>query len=612
VVNPVSSETVYAFAASVLRGSSLFRTTNGGRSWTRLLSPAPCALAIDPRQPDRLLAGIGSGVQESTDGGLSWNALGISVSTCVYRILFDPSRPDVVYAAASGALFRSLDGGLSWTTLELPTSVSSVDLSRDGTVFVGSVSGPATAILRSVDRGQSWFPVSVPSLGTNPGFFRIITDPVSPTTLYVVAAAGIFRSADAGISWEARGKGYALSFAIDPKDTVALYAGGYGGVWKSLDAGAMWQPVGVSLPFPTSAAVISLAIDPVRPATLFGGTNGGGLFKSLDGAATWNSSDRGLPGLPMLTLVVDAGNPAALLAGTQVASFQYGGASVYRSADAGSHWTSIRSFVNVTALASDPQDQATIYVGEGFCYPTIGCLGGISKTSNGGASWSKLPVNGPVQALAVGPGSPGVVFAETWNQPIPVFQSRTYAGIKSLDGGLTWNTLAGGFPSVAVSQFVIDSSRPEVVYVASDGGVFRTADGGATWSAANLGLTELSISALVMDPQSSRTLYAGTKAGVFKTSDGGASWARTGFAAPVTAIAIDPLDSRLLFVSVSSGAVQRSQDSGETWSQLDLDPNLGINALTIDSGGFFLHVATNSGVYELELRKPTRTVAPRD
>jgi photosystem II stability/assembly factor-like uncharacterized protein len=112
---------------------------------------------------------------------------------------------------------------------------------------------------------------------------------VTPTTLYAGAegfngtASGVFKSTNGGGTWEAANNGLPIktvvSLAIDPKTPATLYAGEYGyGVFKSTDGGGSWSAFNTGL---TDTYVYALAIDPKTPARLYSGTDGEGVFAIL-------------------------------------------------------------------------------------------------------------------------------------------------------------------------------------------------------------------------------------------------------------------------------------------------------------------------------------------
>jgi photosystem II stability/assembly factor-like uncharacterized protein len=603
VANPARPGLLYAISSrpDYLGPPGLFVTNRVFGSWTMLPVPEyPSSLAIDPRRPDRLLVPTGRGIEESLDGGFHWSL--IALDTPPYDgIAFDPTRADLLYGATGQVLLRSVDAGKTWSTLSIPGLVISVAVAVNGMAFAVSLqqSTFTSTLFRSADQGQTWS--AMPSPG--PSQFQVELDPVSPGTLYAIAPTGIFRSTDGGGTWEPRGTGYAIGFAIDPRNPATLYAGALRGVlWKSVDAGATWQPTGSGLP----DQLASLLVDPFSSETLYAGLFRGGLFVSSDSAATWLRADRGLMSSTIGTLSLASSKPGRILAGT-ASSSKYDSADLYLSDDGGRNWAFVRSFWDISALAVDPSDSSAILVGSGSCKGGY-CSGAMWKSADGGQSWSSL-LDRFVNALVINPGDSRTILAETWGINGP------RARLRSRDSGATWETLDG--PKSQVLQFVFDPSNFSVVYAATAEGVFRSADEGTTWTSSSFGLTDPSVSTLAIDPQNPRVIYAGTKSGLFKSSDGAGAWQGTGFTEGVTAIAVDPVDPLVLCVSSDSPGLFRSADGGETWSPVPLDSSgllstaLIVN-LAIDSSGHSLHAATDFGVWDLELRAPVVTVAPRN
>jgi len=169
--------------------------------------------------------------------------------------------------------------------------------------------------------------------------------------LYATAGGGdgvvsrVFKSTDAGATWVAVNSGLpdgiALgALAIDPLTPRMLYVVSTsptcpstagctgGGVFKSTDAGASWSAVNTGLP--DGIAVGALAIDPITPHALYAGWTSpycpdigctGGVFKSTDGAARWESLNTGLPNTGVFALGIDPTAPRRLYAGTEYGVF---------------------------------------------------------------------------------------------------------------------------------------------------------------------------------------------------------------------------------------------------------------------------------------------------
>jgi photosystem II stability/assembly factor-like uncharacterized protein len=236
------------------RGGGIFKSSNGGQTWMAintglvLARPSPlparppqagpdiAALAIDPSAPATIYA-WGGGLFKSTDGGGSWTATGLSGAS---TLAIDPSAPATIYAGSgffTGGVFKSTDGGATWTAvLDAPqVRVLAIDPSAPATLYAGFFGG---GVIKTSNGGQSWagassglpnlFPCPVSALAVDPS----APAPSAPATLYAGTCAGVFKSTDGGGSWTADNAGltnlYVLALAVNPS-AGTLYAGTAGG-----------------------------------------------------------------------------------------------------------------------------------------------------------------------------------------------------------------------------------------------------------------------------------------------------------------------------------------------------------------------------------------------
>ena len=182
----------------------------------------------------------------------------------------------------------------------------------------------------------------------------------------------------------------------------------------------------------------------------------------------------------------------------------------------------------------------------------------------------------------------------------------------STDGGNKWEARNRGLRKTQICVLIVDSARPNFLYVATVGGafaalggVFRSTDAGSTWASSNTGLMSSNVYDLIVDPQRSDVLYAGTSRGIFKSLNSGAEWTQvgyweTGVAISVRKITIDPRTSSILYAGTRDG-VFKSVDGGATWIAMKagLPSNLDINALVIDPvDGDILYAGTDQGVFK--------------
>jgi photosystem II stability/assembly factor-like uncharacterized protein len=201
----------------------------------------------------------------------------------------------------------------------------------------------------------------------------------------------------------------------------------------------------------------------------------------------------------------------------------------------------------INVLVIDPQNPSIIHAGT---------LGGISKSTDGGASWKALSVPHSlysVSALAIDSLHEGTVYA------------GNFKGVfKTTDGGASWISQQTAFTPASLT---IDLRNPDTLFAASFSGIFKTTDAGSTWSAVDTGLEPpIGLPHLAIDPQNSDNVYVGTSRGLLRSKDGGTSWSVTGNPYAVFSVAIDPQDSQTLYANDAARGLSKSTDGGANWN----------------------------------------------
>ncbi len=260
------------------------------------------------------------------------------------------------------------------------------------------------------------------------------------------------------------------------------------------------------------------------------------------------------------------------------------GTGIWRSENSGETWGQVRGDLwgesRVYGLTVHPDDPQVIYAGTDT---------GIYRSQDGGKQFEQL--NSPMNAthvwkIAVDPVDPNILFAGT--RPAALFRSR--------DGGMTWEQLsvelAEECPAVRiprVTSLVVDPNDHNVIWAGIEvDGVRRSLDGGETWSLITGELNDPDIHDIAINP-STRNVLVSTPGDIFASPDTGSSWQRLGvkkhFKFPYCrGLTLKADDPAVMFVATgdsaigSTGGIQRSVDSGETWEQaaLPVEPNTPI------------------------------------
>ena len=608
-------------------------------------------IVVDPQGSNTVYAAAGGGVYKSTDAGQYWKHASVGLSKCrpgrgsnrpadVNDALCGRRRlqrrrlhehgwrtelggvacgpPDRVAcdrpAGANNSLRRrrgwgfqdhrrrpSLDRDQCRTHhRRRVVQVLAVDPVTPATVYAGL---SRVGIFKSRDAGLSWQAIN---LGLANKFVSALAiDPQSPMTLYAGTSAGVFKTTDGGAVWRAipvgMGAKEVLSITIDPRTTATVYAGTSTGTFRSTDGGSRWRAMSAANGHRLGRA---FAIDPQTPATIYaaaytdqrsGDGNsygvGRGVLKSTNGGGSWRAMNAGLNGRAVGALAVDPRRASTIYAGT----YDEG---VLKSTDGGLSWrpvsprlAALSETAYVYSLAIDPRNTATVYVGT---------LDGLFKSTNAGRSW-RGSGNGlfakeetEVLALAVNPRSPSTLYAGLWG-----------AGVfKSTDSGGHWRSVKRG---VIVYALAIDPRTPTTVYAATGQGLARSTDAGASWTwLGPIGRSR--VTALAIDPHRPATLYAGTWNGVFKSLNRGRTWraANTGLRRrSISALVIDPQRTSTIYAgadsSVSPGTegLFRSTDGGANWEVFSAGlTSLSVGALAITSNGSALYAGTTGGVFD--------------
>jgi len=280
------------------------------------------------------------------------------------------------------------------------------------------------------------------------------------------------------------------AIAVEPSNSAIAYFGTAQGLFKTTDAGAHatllagWLPAG--------ATIGPIALDPSNASTAYVAAysslgNGLGVYKTTDGGADWAAINNGLntpQGIPAITqLYVDPTQPSHLFAENTFTV-------AFRSTDGGATWVPF-SF-NYGFLTFDPGHPGTVYASIIEPVGTPGRSFVLSKSTDGGNTWTELDSSFVGSSLAIDPFHSGTLWSSQANAANGVYRST--------DGGQTWS---GTNLRIQTSEVAADPVVPNTIYALTANSLYKTTDAGATWVA--FGPANLTTFALAPDER----MYAG-------------------------------------------------------------------------------------------------------
>ncbi|HVR95308.1 MAG TPA: hypothetical protein VMW27_01750 [Thermoanaerobaculia bacterium] len=630
-MDPANSNVLYAgtgegFTVVGVRGNGIFKTTDGGIRWARLASTQTASfqyvsdIVVSPGSSSRLYAATHTGVWRSTNGGRSWKRIldpGPALGGCLDLAIRKDRVDDVVFAAcgnralATGAVYQNLkaqsngqwvqvlqEPGMGRASLALAPSNQDVIYALTSSTVSGpsretgenyrnglhavfrstSGGGPGTwsAQVRNSDdtklnrvllsRALSAFGRECGSTSGNNSFSgqgwydnAIAVDPTNPDRVWT-GGIDLFRSDDGGRNWglasywwakfpyaeEAPSYAHADQHFIvfhpryDGTSNRTLFVTNDGGIFRTDDALAATARGALAACEPSNSQLVWTALNNGYGVTQFyhgapypdgrrylGGTQDNGTIRGSDGdgADAWETLLGGDGGYA----AVHPQNPDILYA-------SYQGLSLSKSVDGGQTWDfAVEGIDGLTLFIApyvmDPNDPERLWLGGE----------GLWRTDNGAGLWQTAAAPffdfGAVSALAVARGNPDRVLAGTMDG----YVLRTDAG-RTADPSTVWPAVR---PRTGwVSSVAIDPANADVVYAtySTFGGthVWKSTNGGATWrgidGTGNRKIPDIPVHTLVVDPSRSSRLFVGTDLGVFVSTDGGAAWAveNTSFANVIT------------------------------------------------------------------------------
>jgi photosystem II stability/assembly factor-like uncharacterized protein len=579
---------------SVSVGDGIYKSTDGGETWAKMGLPESeriSQIVVHPKNPDVVYACVPGklwsdsperGLYKTVDGGKTWSLVlkGPNLSTGCSSLAMDPRNPDVLYAglwdfrrrgwtfrsggdgpeAASGSgLFRSTDGGKTWTELEpgkngLPAKpygrIEVRFAPSDGRVVYAFIEGLDSALYRSDDGGVTWDKRDKSQMMVwRPFYFaRLVVDPTNPDRLFK-ADLGLVVSEDGGKSFSSSGGGAHGDWHdlwIDPSNPKHIVGGDDGGLWISYDGGNRWWMV-MNLPV---SQFYHVSLDDRDPYQVYGGLqdNGNWVGDSEYPGGIANAQWEPIPGGDGFWAFSDPSDPDCVYAESQGGYLLRYNRVTHAARDIQpkpGYKEKLRFNWN-TPVHLSPNERGTIYIGAQF----------LLRSRDHGQSWERispdLTTNDPEKQKQEASGGITVdnSSAETHTTIYSISESPRNGKViwvgtddgnvqLTQDGGGTWRNVVGNIKGLPPASWVswVEASRfdPASAYATFDRHtfgdwapyVYKTADFGKTWTRIAGPEQGLRGWAQVVkeDTVKPDLLFVGTEFGLWVSPDGGRQWA---------------------------------------------------------------------------------------
>jgi photosystem II stability/assembly factor-like uncharacterized protein len=573
---------------NISHGDGVYKSFDAGKTWKNVGlkdSRAIGKVIINPTNPDNVfVAALGHpygpnaerGVFRTTDGGKTWEkVLYKDENTGAIDVAFDPHNPNIVFASLwqvrrtswsledggpGSGLYRSSDAGTTWKRIEehgLPKGPYgrigiAVGANSDRVYALIEAHNPDGGLYRSDDGGDSWQLVNAShSLWQRPWYYmHVIADPRDENTLYIMDVEA-YKSTDGGHLFNKvhvpHGDNHGLW--IDPMNTRRMIAANDGGVTVTLDGGKNWthqdnQP---------TAQFYHVFTDTATPYRVYGAQQDSGtvaiVSRSDDGSigsSDWYDVGGGEAGY----IAPDPRDPnivyAADYQGNITRYDRHIGQvkEITEQPELSDAWGAANlehRFQWTAPVLISPHDPNTLYHGGEVLF----------KTTDGGVHWKaispdltrndkvKQKVSGgditlddsgteyydTIFALAESPITKGLLWVGTDDGLIQLTQDegKTWTNITPKDMP-EWSRISQIDPSpydvgtsyVAVDRHQFDDLKPYI---------YKTSDYGKTWKRLDAGIPEGSFVRVVReDPKKRGLLYAGTENGIYVSFNDGANW----------------------------------------------------------------------------------------
>ncbi len=585
-IDPSNPQIVYAGSGEAVAGGyplaytgdGIYKTTDGGASWTNINDgfgeyTIINAVDVSPHNSSRLFAAfargysmIGNpdnqGIWKSTDAGLNWyRTLDVEEA---FDVMVHPVNPDVVYASSGGyyttaGFYISTDGGENWNKITegLPSSASigrmQIGIAQSDPdilyLYIRTNLSPSSLrskVYKSTDGGYSWNHISedTPLGGSYNGSswndqgtydLCIGVSPADPNYV-LVGNVEIHKTRNGSdfsplrnpngpyggnSAWDSPMHVDYHKIVFSPSDPDYIYVGSDGGLFVSTDGGTNWESRNEGL---RTIQYYRLSSSPADINTYIGGAQDNGNFGTENGPdQPWLLASTG----DGMENFFDRDSPTTMFFmstqnGNLIRFENYQTTGISPSYSSNTYWT--------TPFFMHPVNNDWIYVASQRLW----------RSTNKGDDWeavSDIFASSAITTVSQNPSYPDMMICASggfYITDVPVYISE--------DGGINWRNVSQNIPGPKrqIPRVVAHPVEENTVYVVrsgfGSGKIYESTNMGQSWQDISSDLPDVPYNDLFIDPVNPDWMFMGGDLGVYHTQDRGQSWVRSGTGMPFTAV----------------------------------------------------------------------------
>lgn len=603
-------------------GDGIYRSDNGGDTWTNVGLPESNhigRIVVDPTNPDRVFAAatgqlygknVERGIYRTTNGGGNWErVLFVTDSTAAIDVAMNVANTNIIYAAmwertrkpwqrdyggVTSAIHRSMDGGTTWTQLGAANGLPAPNAQTGRIGIAVSESDPSTVYARfttneitnefdglykSTDNGDNWTLVTpagaLSGIDANFGWYfgNVRVNPNNSSEVYVIGFE-LAKSTNSGASWSTLPGMHVDHHALDFSRTNSnfMLSGNDGGAYISNNGGNSWTKfLNLSL-----TQFYNIEVDYSQPERLYGGTQDNNTIRTLTGGTSDWSSIIGGDGFHVN---VDPNDNNYVYGESQ-----YG--NLRRSTNGGSSFQNGTSGISGsdrtnwnTPVILSPFDSSKMFYGSNKLYTSTRAVSwtAISPDLTDGLHPSGSLAFGTLTAIAASYNNLDVIYTGSDDGNVNV----------TFDGGTTWTDVSAGLPDQYITSIAMVPSDDMIAYVTVSGfkyldytpRVFKTTDGGQNWTDISSNLPNIPVNDIIVYP-AENILFVATDLNVWYSKDDGANWTILGNNLPLTVVM--DLKFHEPTQTLYAGTFGRGMHSYDISDILSVDENeLALNSIKI-------------------------------